>query len=109
VLAQGFDVGNEVLRGVHRQVGAVGHVRGAQSAAALVEQHDPIGGGVEHPAVLRRRGTAGAAVQKDHGLAVGTAADLVVQLLAIPDVEVPGGVRLDGRVEGAHDRHCAKS
>ncbi len=37
MFTQGFDVGQQLVRRVHRQVGAVGNVRGGSPAAALVE------------------------------------------------------------------------
>ena len=65
VLADFFDVGDEVPGGVgfERCVGR------ALAAAALVEVHDAVLFGVEEAALFGIGATAGAAVQKDHGLA----------------------------------------
>ena len=78
----------------------------APAAAALVEQHDAVALGVEHPALLRTRGPARAPVQVDGGLAFRIARDLVVDLVAVADVQQPRVVRCDRRV---HLTHAADS
>jgi hypothetical protein len=77
-------------------------VRDAAPAAALVEQHDPVDGGVEQPALQRGRAAAGTAVQEHHRLAGLVPADLPVDPVPVPDVEHAVRVRVDRRVEEAH-------
>ncbi|GAA2866068.1 hypothetical protein GCM10020220_064240 [Nonomuraea rubra] len=58
-------------------------------------------------AVLGAAPASGAAVDHDGGLAVRVAADLVVDLVSVADVEQARLVRLDGRVQGSHTpRSC---
>ncbi len=71
MLSERFDVGDEVIGGVHREVRAVGDVGRGPPAAALVEQHDPVGRGIEEAAVRGIGAAARTAVQEDDRLAVG--------------------------------------
>ena len=77
MLAQRFDVGDQVPRGV------VHEARGgpALAAAALIEQHDAVALRVEEPAHLRIGAAARTAVQEHDGLALRIAALLVVDLV----------------------------
>ncbi len=70
MLSERFDVGDEVIGGVSREVRAVGDV-GVDRPAALVEQHDPVGRGIEEAAVRGIGAAARTAVQEDDRLAVG--------------------------------------
>lgn len=97
-------VGDEVGRGVHAQIRAVGDVRAGLSATALVEQHDPVLRGIEEASLGRRGPTAGTAVHEDHGLSLRVARGLPVDLLAVADIQVTGLVGLDLRVEVTHGR-----
>src|SRR5262249_56594954 len=75
-------------------------VRAALAAAALVEEDDPIGGGVEELALERLRPAAGAAVDEADGKPVGVPRLLVVDLVDPRDFEEAVVVRLDRR--GGH-------
>src|SRR5262245_15598013 len=77
-------------------------VRPALAAAALVEEHDPIGGGVEELALERLRPAAGAAVDEADGKPVGVPRLLVVDLVDSRDLEEAVVVGLGRRVELAH-------
>ena len=101
VLAHPLEVGDEMPRGVHPEVGAVGDVGRAPPTAPLVDEHDPVRGRVEHPPVRGGDAPAGPAVDEHDGLAVGVAAGLPVQGLPVADVEHPRGVRLGLRVRRA--------
>ena len=99
MFAQRFDVAQQLVRRVHRQIGAVGHMRGGSTAAALVEQNDAVGGRIEELPYRRLRAAAGTAVQEHHRLAVRISADFPVHALAVTDVEETGHKRLDRRIE----------
>ena len=100
--AQGLHVGDEVAGGVGRQIGTVGDVGPGPSAVALVEQHDAVARGIEEASLVRRGPAAGTTVDEDRRFAVGISRGLPVDLLAVADVEVAGGVGLDRRIEIAH-------
>jgi hypothetical protein len=51
--------------------------------------------------VVGRAAGPGAAVEEDGGLAIGIAAQLPIDAVAVADVEVAGAVGLYRRVEGA--------
>ncbi len=74
--------------GMRAVTGRVAGVRGAATAATLVEQDDPVGG------------RAGTAVHHLGRLAVGVAAHRPVDGLSVTDVKHPLRVRLDLRVAG---------
>jgi hypothetical protein len=80
-------------------------VRPAAAAVALVEQHDPVGRGVELAAVVGRAAGTRAAVDHQYRLSAGISADLPVDFVAIADIEQAGVVGFDRRVKGAqlHD------
>ena len=88
MLAQPLEVGDQVGRGVGRQVdGGRPRVRRAPAAVPLVQLHHEVGLGVEPPAAPRRAARAGAAVQDHGGLALAVAGQLPVQAVALADVE----------------------
>jgi len=97
VRAELLHVGDEIPGGVLAQLG----VGPALAAAALIEEHDAVCGGIEEAALLRLGAAARAAVHEDHGLAVRVARLLEVDLVQIGDLERPGAVRLDLGIEGA--------
>ena len=104
--AQEFHVGDQVAGGVHRQVGAVGDVRAGLSAAPLIEQHDPVPVGVEEAALGGTGAAAGSAVHEHDGFAAGRTRCLPVDELTVSDVEEPGVIGCDRRIEVAHgDSH----
>ena len=104
VVAQALHVGDEMPRGVGREVGpGLARVRDRESAAALVEQHDAVPRGVEEPAVHGRRAGPRSAVQEHHGLALAVARDLPVDVLSVPHVEHARLERLDLRIQVSHD------
>jgi hypothetical protein len=101
VLAQPFHVVDEVVGGVGGQ--ADGRIRGAGptfAAVALVEQDDPEPPRVEGLARAADAPAAGAAVHAQRGLAVGIAAGLPVDPVAVADVEQAGRIRFDERMDG---------
>jgi hypothetical protein len=54
MLAQGFDVEQQMRRGVGGEIGGrVTRRRRAAAALALIQQHDAVGGGIEIPEVCR--------------------------------------------------------
>ena len=67
VLAQRLDVRDEVPRRVVDER----RVRRALAAAALIEEDDPVRGGIEEAPVVRLRPEARSSVQEDHRLAPG--------------------------------------
>ena len=72
VLPQALDVGDQVVGRVRGQIDlGVAGVGRAPAAAALVEEDDPVGGGVEVAPPAGRAARAGAAVEDDGRLAVG--------------------------------------
>ena len=96
-VAERLDVGDEVPRRVRGEIGLrLTGVRTALAAATLVEQHDAVDRGVEDASLVGAGAATRSAVEEDHGLSVGIARDLVVDLLAVPDVEHAGVVGLDG-------------
>nr|WP_244409090.1 hypothetical protein [Stackebrandtia nassauensis] len=105
VLAQGFDVAQQVMGGVGAQVdvGLTG-VRGAAAGAALVERDDAVAGRVEEAAPERPGTGTGAAVQHHGGFAVGVSADLPADAVAVADVEHAGVVRFGGGMAVGHAR-----
>ena len=78
----------------------VARVRRAPPAAALVEEHDPVGGRVEVAPPAGGAAGAGAAVQHDRRLPGRAPADLPVEAVAVAGPEHAALVRLDLRVEG---------
>ena len=73
---------------------------GKFAAAALVEQDDAVGVGIEEAAVDGTGGAAGAAVNEDHGRTVRVARFLDVDAVDA-GVQSPGLARLDRGVAGA--------
>jgi len=76
-------------------------MRRRAAAAALVEQGDVEPRRIELAAMLGAAAGAGAAMQHHRRLAVGIAALLPVEDMAIADIELPGPVGLDLRIESA--------
>ena len=100
VFTQPLHVRDQMVRGVAAQIrGRVGGVRGAASAAALVEEDDPVSVGVEPPPYDRAAARPRPAVHDERGLATGVAADLPVHEMAVADIEHPLLVRLDLRIQ----------
>src|SRR6266571_5008738 len=90
MLSKALDVGDQVVRGVGREVDRdVTGVRRASSGAALVEQDDPVGRGIEVPAMLVGAPGPRAAVQDDGRLPPRIPADLPVHALASPTSSSP--------------------
>ena len=75
----------------------------ALAASPLVEEHDPVRGGVEELPLERLGSAAWAAVHEKDRLAVGVARLLVVELVEVGDLQVPLLVGLEGRIELAHE------
>jgi hypothetical protein len=73
-------------------------VRRAAPAPALVKQDDSIPLGIEVPSVARGGSRSGAAMDAEHGLPIGVAADVPVDEISVVDVEQAGVVRLDRRI-----------
>lgn len=96
--AQLFDVGEQMVGRVDRQVGSVGDMRSRPTAPPLVEHHDAVGLRIEEPALLRRRTAARPAVQEHDRLAVRVSADLPIHLLIVTDREETVVVRFDRRI-----------
>ena len=103
MLAQAFDVGEEVVGGVGGQVG-VGPARVASAAAAatLFEEHDAVGRGIEESSPVRSTSRARSTVQNYSRLAVGVAALFPVEEVAVADVEPALVVWLGRRMELSH-------
>lgn len=84
VLAQPFDVVDEVRRGVGREIGGgLARQRPAAPTPALVEEDRPERGRVEEPAHARSAAGPGPAVETDGRHAVGAADRLPVQAMAV--------------------------
>ena len=82
-----------------RSASGLARVRRGASAPALVEQHDAVPLGVEEAAVPGGGSRARTAVEEHDRLAVGIAALLPVDAVAVADDELAGLVRLDRRIE----------
>jgi len=103
VLAQPFDVRDQVRRGVVRQVDdRFARVRRAPAAVPLVEQDDPVRIRVEQPRLPQRAARARTAVQHDRGPAEWVPARLPVQEVALAHIEHAVLVRLDLGVRAAN-------
>ncbi|KAG1250030.1 hypothetical protein G6F65_018886 [Rhizopus arrhizus] len=105
VLAQFFDIGNQVPGGVVHQIG----VWGGTAGAALVEQDDAVLGRVVELAHLVAAAAARTTVQHHHRLAVRVAALFEVQRVAVVDLQgadVLQGDALPGQ-ENPHSRPVA--
>ena len=96
--AHPLDVVHEVPRGVVLHVG----VRRALAAAALVEQHDAVGVGVEEAPLPRGGAGTRPAVQHDDRLAGRVARLLSVHRVTVAHVEEERLAGLDLRVELTH-------
>ena len=104
VAAELLDVAQQVVGGVDRQVGGrVAGVGAAAPAAPLVEQDHPVGVGVEDPPHPRRAARPRAAVEHHRRLALGVAAHLPVDELAVADLQHALIVGLDLGVAPRHD------
>ena len=94
-LPQPLDVGEVVIHVDARPVDVVaGGTGGAAAAGALVEQHGSVATRIEVPARSRRATRARTAVQVHDGSPVRVAHLLVVQDVAVTDVELAGVERL---------------
>ena len=106
VLTESLHVCEQVLGGVRAHVGVrIACVRSAAPGAALVEEHDAIAVLVERPAGASFQTGAGPAVNDRRGLAVGIAAGLPIDVVAVAHVEHPVVVGRDSHsrsVFGAH-------
>ena len=74
-------------------------VRRRAAAAALIEGDQAKALGVEEAPMRRREAGPRTAMQEQDGRAVGGAAFLPSQAVAVPDVEDAAGVRFAGRIE----------
>src|SRR4051794_27748052 len=102
MLAQPLHVGDEMPSGVVAQLG----MRCGFSAAALIEQDDPIGGRVMQAAQKRRRATAWTAMQHYRRLALRVATFLEIELVHIRYAQPSGSIWLDVRErqnKGSHE------
>ena len=77
MLAQAFDVFNEMPRGVLFKTG----VWGALPGAALIEEHDSVGSWIEELAVFRNESATRPTVKKHNRLSVWFSALLVIKLV----------------------------
>src|SRR5213078_4023783 len=94
-------VGDQVLRRVGAQAGRrIACVRPAAAAVSLVEEHRQVGVRVEERSPPRRAARAGTAVEGNRRLAVGVAAELPVDEIAVADLEEATVEGLDFRVPG---------
>ncbi len=96
VRTQFFDVGDQVPGGVFFDAS----VRPTATGAALIEQDDPVVARVEKSSLIGFGAAAGAAVDKQDGLAVRIAALLEVHLMDGRHTQKSGAVRLVQREEG---------
>ncbi len=98
-----FDVGDQVVGGVARQVrvGRTG-VGAAASAVALIEEDDVVPRRIEELALPRRTAGARAAVEHEGGPALRIAAGLPVDQVAAADVQHAVGMGLDGGIQAGH-------
>ncbi|MNM84572.1 hypothetical protein D3C81_966640 [compost metagenome] len=99
--AQPLDIVDHVPRGVVLEPG----MRRRSSAAALVEQQHVIARRVEQPPMVGRDPATGPAMQEHCRLGARRADALVVQDVAVADIERAGVVGLDFGVEGAQGGH----
>jgi hypothetical protein len=77
LVAEQLHVRDEALRRVRGKIDLrLAGVRRAVTASALIEQHDPVRGRIEHPAVPRRAPRPRSAVDHERRLAVGVPARL---------------------------------
>src|SRR5581483_3398950 len=97
MLAQAFDVFDQVPRGVVHQV----RVRTALAAAALIEQDDAIALRVKEATHASIGATTGPAVEKYRWFSARVARFLVIQLVDLGHAQIPAPVRFDGRIEFA--------
>jgi hypothetical protein len=98
--AQPLDVGEQMRSRVAGQIDSrVAGVGCTAPAAALVEQHDVIGVGVEQAPPPRRRARLGTSVQHDRRLAVRVPDLLPIDVVAVADGEHARGERLDRCVQ----------
>ena len=79
------------------------------AAAALVEQQDVVAFGVEQAAMIDAATGAGAAVEEDGGLALGVAAQLPIDLMAVAGIEPAAAIGLDRRIEAAQGQKLCSS
>src|ERR1700728_4639509 len=77
-------------------------MRPAATAPSLVDEHDPVRVGIEEPAHGGVAPRARPAVQDDNGGAVGAAALLPKDALAVTDIEQPLLVGVDGGIQRGH-------
>jgi hypothetical protein len=99
MLAQGFDIGQQVGGGVGGEIGCRITRRGCAAAAlALVQQHDVVGGGIKIPAVSGAAARARPAMQHQRRFALRIAAAFPIQVVSIGGSEHAMGIGFDGRV-----------
>ena len=99
MLTEKFDVGDQVSRRVGRQVNdRLGGVRCASSALPLIELHQQVPIGIEHPPGAIRHTAAGSTVQDHRRLAVGVPGRLPIDAMTVADVEHSIDERLGHRI-----------
>src|SRR6185436_11200047 len=105
VTTQRLDVADEMLSGV------LVHARDRRGTpgAALIEQHDPVGGGIEESPMRRVAAGAGAAMQEYHRSAGRIAAQLIDEAMTARHFEHAGFVRLDRRIQIRKFTHARSS
>jgi hypothetical protein len=94
VLAQRFHVGDQVPGGVVFER----RMRSAATAAALVEEHDPVARGIPEASLGGRGAAARAAMHEQRGLAGGVAVLLEVDLVRRVDCQAARVERSDFRI-----------
>src|SRR5690606_31014720 len=89
--------------GVVPQIGVrLTRVRRAATATTLIEQDDAVLLRIEEPPVPRCCAATRSAVQEDHGLALGIAADLPGHPVSVAREQVAAVMRLDRRIQRIH-------
>ena len=94
--AQLLDVVDEVPRRVRFEA----RIRRRLAAASLVEDEDLVLLGIPLAPMVGTRSAAGTAVEHHCRLAIRVARQFPVEAVSVADVEVPGLVRLEVRIEG---------
>jgi hypothetical protein len=103
VFAQPLDVPDQVCRRVRRQIGIPVAGQGpAAPAPALVEQHSPVGAGIEIAARFGAASASGATVEVDRCGSVARSAHLPVQAVSVCHGQHAGPVGLHRRVTLSH-------
>lgn len=104
VLAEMFDIGDEVRGGVGGEVSVrFFRERSAASAAPLIEEDDAEEMGIEEATLIWGTASAGSAVEEEGGEALGVTAAFPIDLMPVSHGEESGLIRLDGWELTCHD------